>query len=136
MNEVRQFSVSQALGRSEVTQSALGRVQAAISDFGAPLLAAVTTSDQQSAEVVAGSAREAFSEVVSALNSRFGDRSLFAGAATEGPAIADANTILAEISTHIAGAVDAGESPAGATDDPRRGPVAACLFVRRLDRPW
>ena len=91
MNDVRRFSVAQAQGRSEVTQSALGRIQAAVSDFGAPLLSAVTINDQQGAEIVASSARNAFSEVVSALNSRFGDRSLFAGAATDGPAVADAD---------------------------------------------
>lgn len=109
MNDVRRFSVAQAQGRSEVTQSALGRIQAAVSDFGAPLLSAVTINDQQGAEIVASSARNAFSEVVSALNSRFGDRSLFAGAATDGPAVADADAILAEIATLIAGAADAGE---------------------------
>ena len=107
MNDVRRFSVAQAQGRSEVTQSALGRIQAAVSDFGAPLLSAVTINDQQGAEIVASSARNAFSEVVSALNSRFGDRSLFAGAATDGPAVADADAILAEIATLIAGAATA-----------------------------
>lgn len=109
MNEVRRFSVSQAQGRSEVTQAALARVQATIGEFGAPLLSAVTISDQRSAEVIASSARSAFSEVVGALNSRFGDRSLFAGAATDGPALAEPDAILAEITALVTGAADAGE---------------------------
>ncbi len=109
LNEVRQFAVSQAKGRSSVTQSALERIQATLGDFGAPLLSAVTLNDQQSAEFIASSARSAFSEVVAAVNSRFGDRSLFAGAATEGPALADADAILGDISALIVGATDAGE---------------------------
>lgn len=109
MNEVRQLAVSQAKGRSEVTQSALGQVQAAIGEFGAPLLSAVTIKDQQAANIIARSARSAFSEVVSAFNSRFGDRSLFAGAGTDGPALADPDVILGEISALVAGAADAGE---------------------------
>ena len=107
MNEVRQFSVSQAQGRSSVTQTALERVQDAVGEFGAPLLGAVTLGDQQFSSVIASGARSAFSEVVSALNSRFGDRSLFAGAATDGPALADPDAILAEISAAVAGAADA-----------------------------
>ncbi len=104
MNEVRQFSVSQAQGRASVTQAALAKVQDAVSDIGAPLLAAVTMNDQQSSQIIATGARNAFSESVAALNSRFGDRSLFAGAASDGPALADPDTILAEISTAVAGA--------------------------------
>lgn len=107
LTEVRQFALSQAQGRSAVTQSALGRVQAVASDFGAPLLATVTLSDQRGAEVIASSARNAFAEVVSTLNSRFGDRALFAGAATDGPALADPDAILAEIAVLTAGAADA-----------------------------
>ena len=109
LSEVRQFAVSQAKGRSAVTQSALERIQATLGDFGAPLLSAVTLNDLQAAETISSSARGAFSEVVSAVNSRFGDRSLFAGAATDGPALADADAILGDVSALIAGAADAGE---------------------------
>lgn len=104
MNEVRQFSISQAQGRSSVTQAALAKVQDAVSDIGAPLLAAVTMDDQQSSQIIATGARNAFSESVAALNSRFGDRSLFAGAAADGPALADPDVILAEISAAVTGA--------------------------------
>lgn len=104
MNEVRQFTVSQAQGRSSVTQAALTKVQNAVSDIGAPLLAAVSMNDQQSSQVIATGARNAFSETVAALNSRFGDRSLFAGAAVDGPALADPDVILAEIAAAVAGA--------------------------------
>lgn len=104
MNEVQQYSVSQAQGRSSVTQAALAKVQGAVSDIGAPLLAAVTMNDQQSSQIIATGARNAFSEIVAALNSRFGDRSLFAGAASDGPALANPDTILAAISAAAAGA--------------------------------
>lgn len=106
MNEVRQFSISQAQGRSTVTQSALAKVQDAVSDIGAPLLAAVTMDDRQSSQIIATGARTAFSEAVAALNSRFGDRSLFAGAAADGPALADPESILADINAAIVGAAD------------------------------
>ncbi len=109
MNEVRQFAISQAQSRSEVTQSALDKVQGVIGEFGAPLLAAVTIDDQQGASIIASGARAAFSEVVGALNNRFGDRSLFAGAATDSPALADADVILTEISALTAGAADAAQ---------------------------
>ena len=110
LNEVRQFSVSQAQGRSGVTQAALGQVQATVSEFGPPLLAAVSLNDANTANIIAGGARSAFSEMVSALNSRFGDRSLFAGAGTGAAALADADTILAEVGALVGGAADAAEA--------------------------
>ena len=48
----------------------------------------------------------AFSDAVNALNTRVGDRTLFAGAATDGPALAEADVMIAALMTEIAGLTD------------------------------
>lgn len=109
MNEVQKFSIAQAKGRSGVSQAALEQVQSAVGELGAPLLASVTQNDRNASSIIASGAHSAFSQVISSLNSQFGDRSLFAGAATDGPALASADDILSDLATAIAGAADAGE---------------------------
>ncbi|MDZ4136546.1 MAG: flagellin, partial [Paracoccaceae bacterium] len=54
--------------------------------------------------------------VISALNTRVGDRSLFAGQGTEGPAVADAQTILASLDIAIAGAQSADDVQIAVSD--------------------
>lgn len=96
-------SIDLAAGRSGQIQTSLERIQGALGEVGIPLLAAVTRGDISAARVEAEAARGAFDATVTALNSRFGDRSLFAGAAVDGPALASADSILTEINTRIAG---------------------------------
>ncbi|MEO1000086.1 MAG: flagellin, partial [Pseudomonadota bacterium] len=80
------------------------------------LLGAVSIGDDIGARQRAAEARGAFEDVVTALNARYGGRSLFAGAATEGPALADAETMLTAIAATTASAPDAATA-ATAIDD-------------------
>jgi flagellar hook-associated protein 3 FlgL len=53
------------------------------------------------------SATAAFRDIVGQLNSQLGDRSLFAGTATGGPALAPADLMLAALDASVAGAMSA-----------------------------
>ena len=93
--------------RGEVIQSSLQRVQDLVSELGVELAAAAERRDIGAADRYAGTARSAFESVVNTLNSSFADRSLFAGAATDGAALADPDVILAEVAARVAAAPDA-----------------------------
>lgn len=116
LNRDRVTSIDLSIGRAGVTQAALERLEAAAGAVGLRLEAAVARGDRASAELEAGKARDAFEEAVSALNSRFGGRSLFAGAATDGAALAPAGDILAEIAARVAPATSAADVFAAVED--------------------
>lgn len=84
-------------------QTSLGAVQDKLSDTGPKLLTAVNPGDKQLLDATVAEAAQRFTAIVSHLNSRDGDRSLFAGNAVDMPALAPAETILAELSTVVAG---------------------------------
>jgi flagellar hook-associated protein 3 FlgL len=73
----------------------------------------------------AGQAGEAaFRDIVGRLNASHGETALFAGVATEGPALADADEMLASLAAAAAGAVTAGDVIAAVEawfDDPVGG---------------
>lgn len=93
--------------RGEVIQSSLQRVQDLVGEVGVELAAAAERRDIAAADRYAEAARSAFESVVNTLNSSFADRSLFSGAATDGPALADGDVILAEVAARVAAAPDA-----------------------------
>ncbi|MEM8791486.1 MAG: flagellin [Pseudomonadota bacterium] len=108
LNDSRAGILDIAGSRAATAQEALGVVQGAIETFGPELLASVSINDISSADRKALPAREAFETAVSALNTRFSGRSLFAGAASDQAALAPGDQILAEIQTLTAAAPDAG----------------------------
>lgn len=116
LNAGRALNVDMAISRAAVTQTALTRVEGAAGAVGAKLLAAVTIGDLTGAQLEANRARDAFEEAVSALNSRFGDRSLFSGAATDSPAIASAAAMLSDIAARAAPSQTADEVIAAVDD--------------------
>lgn len=116
LNAARGQSVDLAQGRASVAQKALGQVQARVEDLGARLAGFATLGDLRAADKFASQARGDFAAVVTALNSRSGGRSLFAGAATDAPALAAAEDILADIQARVGGATDA-DSLIAAVDD-------------------
>lgn len=114
--DARKTVIDLAIGRAEVSQNALGRVEDASKAIGADLKAAVERGLINDSEFEASVARDTFEEVVSALNTRFGDRTLFAGADVGGAALASADDILAEIATRVAGAADSAAVVAAVDD--------------------
>lgn len=105
--EQRRVAIDIAISRSGTTQAALERVQNNVSSIGVSLLAAVERPDFASADRIAAGARSAFEDTVAALNTRFGERTLFSGAITDGPALATGEEILTQILAATAGATDA-----------------------------
>lgn len=65
---------------------------------------------------IAGMGTTAFEGAISALNGRVADRSLFAGAASDGPALAPAAQILDALRAEIAGLTDPAEIEARVTE--------------------
>lgn len=97
-----------ALAESRVvaTQAALARVEEVSAAVGAPLLAATKLGDVAGARTYAAEARGAFEDAVGRLNAGVAGRSLFAGAAVDGAALAPASDILADLRADVAGAAD------------------------------
>lgn len=93
--------LSMAEGRAETTQTALGILHDSAGDLGVAVLGAIGLGDLAGAKTHASQARSAFEQAVGALNAGLGQRSLFAGAAVDGPALADATAMLASITAAV-----------------------------------
>ena len=113
--QTRRITVDLAAQRAGTAQSALARVENAAAAIGVDLAAAAARGDLASAERIGATARDAFETAVSALNARFGERALFAGAGA-GPAIAPADDILGEIAARVGAATDAASAVAAIDD--------------------
>jgi flagellar hook-associated protein 3 FlgL len=126
-------NLSRLATRAEAMQAALARVDRAATDAAADL--------QQSAEaggpaldIAAKRGRAAFADAVNALNTRFGDQSLFAGTAINGASLLAPDALLAAARSAIAPATAPGDI-ATALDqwlnDP--GGFTATAFLGRTD---
>jgi len=110
--------------RLEAAQTALDHVDTQRGTLARELLALPVAATPQLIADTASRAGIAFATAVSALNGRHGTESLFAGTATDGPALAPADTILAALRAHVAGAADADDLAARVDaffDDPGGG---------------
>lgn len=83
-------------------QAALGLVQTNMTELAGPLLMSLGSEQPSLVDTAAADARVRFDAVVAALNTRLADRTLFAGAATDGPALASAETMLDGVMLAIA----------------------------------
>ncbi len=115
-------SVTTELGlMTQAMQTALGTIDDLAAGLAPALLNAASPGNQTLVNTTAADAHQRFATVVSTLNARIGDRSLFAGQATERPALADAESILSSLDTAIAGlgtAQDIETAIGGWFDDP------------------
>lgn len=123
---------------ADTQQRALGRIDEVAGGTSAALLAA--THGAAAGIATAGAqARAALEVTLSTLNQRHGDRSLFAGIATDGPAMPEPNALMAAVGQAVAGARTADEiltAVAGWFDDPAGfdaqylgGPAAAAVAL-------
>lgn len=116
-------------------QSVLGLIDDAAKALSPALLAA---GDGGAGSILQGAAMQAgqvLGQVVGALNTRVADRSLMAGAATDQPALVDAETLLAQAKVVVAGQTGAAgveaalqgwlDDPAGFVAQAYRGGTAA-----------
>ncbi len=102
-------------------QAALNTVHDLSSNLAEFLIGASTGVLESRVTAAGATARANLETVVSALNTRFGDRSLFSGMATSSPALADSDLILDAAETAITGALSASDIEAALTtwfDDP------------------
>ena len=65
------------------------------------MISAIGSQNTALVQTTSLEAREKFSAVIANLNTAVADRSIFAGAATDGPALVDAHTILSELTAAI-----------------------------------
>ena len=88
-------------------QTALGVVDDLSTDLSRTLLAATSSTSQVLVDAAGRGARARLETAISALNTRVGDRTLFGGVATNGPATVSAETMMLALDTAIAGATTA-----------------------------
>ncbi|MDT8857968.1 flagellin [Paracoccaceae bacterium Fryx2] len=93
-------------GAMQTAFSAIGTLTA---DLGQSLLVAAESGAPTMIDDAGGDARQRFETMVSLLNTRFGDRTLFAGVGTDGPALTAPGTILDALEAEIAGAATAND---------------------------
>lgn len=84
-------------------QSVLGTIQTNLSELAGPLLVTLDGGAETVVDAVVADAEERFAGAVAALNTQVADRSIFAGAAADGPALASAGTIMDALVVATAG---------------------------------
>lgn len=136
---------TEAVLASDSMQNVLSNVGEMASGLVSGLLNVANAASSAQLTGVGIDAEAKFRSIVAALNTRAGDRSLFAGTATKGPALADADTILAALDGVVAGAATAEgveaavsawfDSPSGYLAEAYRGgPELAPLAVAPDER--
>jgi flagellar hook-associated protein 3 FlgL len=96
--------IGQSLATMQVVLNGVETVRARLADQTIKITPA---SPQSQITNASEGAADSFRDIVSSLNARFGGSSLFAGTATDQPALADADTMLSALRTALAGAVTA-----------------------------
>lgn len=94
---------------AQTMQAALQHIDGLSTESSQSLLVAVSSNLNHRVDASANDARRQLETVVSTLNTRLSDRSIFAGTAISNAAVADADTMLAALGTAAAGAQTAGE---------------------------
>lgn len=90
-------------------QTALDAVQTSLADTGAKLLTATKPGDEKLLDATVAEAARRFEAIVSHLNTREGNRSLFAGNAVDQPALASAEAIKTGLSAAVTGLTTAAD---------------------------
>lgn len=102
-NEAYATSATETGLMADAAQSALGFVADKAAAVTPALMLAEPGYDPTIVNAAAETAARGFEDAVSALNTRVGDRSVFAGVATDGPALADASVMIDALVTLTAG---------------------------------
>lgn len=109
-NKVFSETLSLTEVRLDVMQEVLGTILAPTEDLGLDLATSVSAGDVSAAMLHASDARRAFADTVGLLNTQVAGQSLFAGTATDRPALASADAMLATLDTLTAGATTAADA--------------------------
>ncbi len=106
---------------SGAMQAALQTVDRLAADLSGQLLSPAADRDGATTGTLVAEARDALAGAVGALNARAGGQALFSGAASDGPALVDADTLLAQVRAAAAGETSVAGITAAVTawfDDP------------------
>lgn len=90
-------------------QSSLGSISEHVEELSSVLLTASTNGDATSVPVAGTDARTRFDAVVSTLNTRIGNRSLFSGAATGETALISADEMMNDLVAAVAGSTSSSD---------------------------
>lgn len=107
--QAERTTLAEAQGFAGAAQLALGAVQEQSGDLAGVLLAVPDAPTLPAIERAGAQARRGFEAMVGALNLPMADRAVFAGDATDGRALAPAETMLADLELSIAGATTAAQ---------------------------
>ena len=94
---------------ASVMQTALSHIATSARDLGAALIAAASSNSPARIDTLGTDATQKLQSALSALNTRIGDRSVFAGVATDHAAVADAETMMTALDTAVAGAISSAD---------------------------
>lgn len=100
---------TEAAQYASTAQNALDRMDASASTLSAALLGVAASAVGPVLDQLSGDATNEFSSLVSALNTNIAGRSIFAGAATDRPALVNSDTILTDLRAAIAGNTSPGD---------------------------
>ncbi|MFV0244998.1 MAG: flagellin [Qingshengfaniella sp.] len=102
-------SRNEAASFASAQQTVLEEIRTVVTEAGTELLGAQSDSSGFALSAMINKAGNQFPMVVNALNSSFGGRSLFSGAATQGAALADSATMMADLTVATTGATTAAD---------------------------
>ena len=94
---------------ASIMQTALGHIAKNAQDLGAALIAAASSNSPARINTLGIDATQKLQSALSALNTRIGDRSVFAGVATDHAAVADAETMMTALDSAVAGAISSAD---------------------------
>lgn len=97
-------AAAEARQRADTVQLSLGLVAEEAGRAANSLLLSETGGQPALVDIAAGDAARVFDTAISALNVQFAGETLFGGRSTDGPALADTETILAALETAATGA--------------------------------
>lgn len=104
-----QTGIAEAARFAGTAQTALARIQGQVDDFAGST--AIVSQIESGADLqrFSGQARDAFEDIVRALNSEAGGRHVFSGTATAVPPLPSASAMLADLELHVAGSATIGD---------------------------
>jgi flagellar hook-associated protein 3 FlgL len=97
-------ATARALGRAGSAQAVLQRAAEGANGIGATMLDAIGRADEATIETTAIAAKAELGALMSSFNQRFEGRALFSGDAADSASLADAQTLIADISALYSGA--------------------------------
>jgi flagellar hook-associated protein 3 FlgL len=106
-NERMQLTLKE--NRLDIIQNTLTRIDDSIQNLGVRMKAALGTGEHGTRETVVLDAKAALRQTLSVLNTRHGERYLFAGDATSTKPFGDIETFLSDVRSIAAGATDAAD---------------------------